>query len=211
MLTAFAFFSASRCLASAASAFCFSIFWRLASRASADALFFASAAAFFSSAASDAALFLASAAVFFASVAFWTDVTGCFVFGPAEVAAPPPNNPKSPAAGLAFSLLCSSKKYLDPDVVCTTAPPTPSPVIGDVVIASPLWKAEEPVINPDMEPSRFCLHFDIVGTPLGATDLGEGFGAGTEGDVSAVFCGPPKPNRDTDGAAGFAFSIAFGA
>mmetsp|Transcript_5123 Transcript_5123/g.7034 ORF Transcript_5123/g.7034 Transcript_5123/m.7034 type:complete len:137 (+) Transcript_5123:32-442(+) len=84
-------------------------------------------------------------------------------------AGPPPNNPKNSSNMFACSLVCSSKKYLDREEVSTTVPPIASPVMGEVVTTSPSLKFGDPVIEPTIEPSLFCLHFLIVGTPLGAT------------------------------------------
>jgi len=42
--------------------------------------------------------------------------------------------------------------------------------MGDVLTFSPSSKFGEPVIFPDMEPSRFCFQFVMVGTPRGAAE-----------------------------------------
>eukprot|EP00957_Ditylum_brightwellii_P033104 2509568-Ditylum_brightwellii.AAC.1 len=42
--------------------------------------------------------------------------------------------------------------------------------MGDVVTASPSLKLGDPEIKPDIDPSRFCFHLLIVGTPLGAAE-----------------------------------------
>mmetsp|Transcript_12873 Transcript_12873/g.16920 ORF Transcript_12873/g.16920 Transcript_12873/m.16920 type:complete len:256 (-) Transcript_12873:184-951(-) len=113
---------------------------------------------------------------------------------------PPPKKPP-PAAG-AFA---PSKKYLDPEDVCTTVPPTPSPVIGEVVTASPSPKLGESKILPEMDPSRFCFHPVIVGTPRGAADAFGWTGAGAV-LVGAAFAtgfspdwGCPNPNKERVG------------
>jgi hypothetical protein len=74
---------------------------------------------------------------------------------------------------------CYARKYLDPLPVVTTSPDDTLPlVIGLVVTRSPSRKLFEPLMAPEMVPSPFCLHLEIVGTPAGAV-LGAGFGAGT--------------------------------
>ena len=80
--------------------------------------------------------------------------------------------------------------YLDPDLVETTVPPTALPFMGDVVTGSPFLNALDPEILPVIEPSRSCLHWDMTGTPRGATLDAVVETVGASSDFP-----PPKPNR----------------
>lgn len=59
------------------------------------------------------------------------------------------------------------KKYRLPDPVFMRPPFTPLRT-GDVVISVPLRKPLELLILPEIEPSGFCFHWEITGTPAGA-------------------------------------------
>jgi len=76
-------------------------------------------------------------------------------------------------------------------------------MMTDVVTASPSSnEPPAPLMKPDMEPSAFCFHFDMVGTPRGALAavgvvlaiLGEAdcFGTGFAEDAA------PPPNRNNE-------------
>ena len=129
-------------------------------------------------------------------------------------------------AGVALGLLAPNKlkvvlrafvsigarKYLDPEPVCTTVPAAASPLMGDVVTDSPSSNAGDPVMKPEIEPSRFCVHWFRVGTPLGATAatvFATFAGAGAEGGVAAGLAPPPNPPKRLMLAPGAAFSTAF--
>ena len=54
--------------------------------------------------------------------------------------------------------------YLEPDTVTATVPEAASSLTGDVVIASPSSYHVDPMMTPDINPSSFCLHFEITGS-----------------------------------------------
>ena len=62
-------------------------------------------------------------------------------------------------------------------------------------------------MKPEIEPSRFSRHFEMVGTPRGT---GLAFGAGLDGAsaVLSLFC--PNPNREIV-APGLALATVFSA
>ena len=109
----------------------------------------------------------------------------------------PPKKLKNPPPDDASSL----KKYFEPDLVCTTDPPTALPTIGEVVTGAPSSKLLEPLMNPEMVLSLFKDHLLIFGTPRGA--VGAAFFAG--GAATAVFgavessFGSPSPNNENVG------------
>mmetsp|Transcript_13564 Transcript_13564/g.18960 ORF Transcript_13564/g.18960 Transcript_13564/m.18960 type:complete len:255 (-) Transcript_13564:1644-2408(-) len=181
-------------LFSASSLFCSAAALRASAAAAALALVSPALRAASSLRAAAAALRAAAAAVLSAPELDFTEA------GADAGALLPP--PKKPPPG-AFA---PSKKYLDPEDVCTTVPPTPSPVMGDVVTASPSPKFGEPKILPEIDPSRFCFHPVMVGTPRGAADAfctGTGAGAVLAGATLATGLstdwGCPKPNKERVG------------
>ena len=227
-LTSAAFFSCSAFFFSACSSLACSAARRFCSascfRSSSSCFLLAaacSAACFFADAASAAALFLSAAS----SAALFP--AGAGAGGAAGVAPPnrPPNKPPSDGAAAAPS---SPKKYLEPDLVRTTVPPTAFPAMGEVVTGAPSWKALEPLMNPDTVPSPFSFHLLRVGTPRGA--MGAFFAGGAFFATGAFFAGggaragavfssfdsagapPPSPNSEKvgRGPAGLgASSLAF--
>jgi len=82
-------------------------------------------------------------------------------------------------AGELFLLSNYARKYFDPLPVVTISPPAIRPrEMALVVTRSPSRKLREPLIEPEMVPSRFSLHPFNVGTPRGATFWAAGLGAG---------------------------------
>jgi len=84
------------------------------------------------------------------------------------------------------------KKYLDPDFVTTTFPPTAFPLMGEVVTGSPSLKALDPLMTPEMDPSGDCFHLEMTGTPRGAAEVAAG------ADLSGS-SPPPNPNNEMVG------------
>jgi len=121
---------------------------------------------------------------------------------------PPPNKVKVVLRCFAST---GARKYLEPEPVWTTAPPLASPLIGEVVTASPSSKAGEPEMKPEIEPSRFCFQPEIVGTPLGATLTLAGAFTPLAGAAGAGAGGAPPPNAPNKlmVAPGAAFSTVF--
>lgn len=80
----------------------------------------------------------------------------------------------------------------------TTFPAAAFPLMGDVVIFSPLRKLTDPLILPVIDPSGFCFQRDSCGTPFGGacvTDLGEG--ADVSGwELALSFDLLPKKEKD---------------
>jgi len=109
------------------------------------------------------------------------EVTAVFAAG---VLSPPPNREKMPPPESLLSE-SGSRKYLDPEEVCTTLPPSASVVMGEVDTASPSSKLGDPLIKPEIPPSRFCFQLDIIGTPRGALDADFLGGAALAGLLTA--------------------------
>jgi len=149
--------------AAASAASCFSCL--LCSAASAASCLFSSASAFRSAAASAAARALAPASSFLVSTISVEDVSEGEGLGDGLLKAEKREKPLSSGAG-------SSRKYFEPDLVCTTDPEDASPVMDEVVTASPSSNDGDPLITPEMLPSEFCFQLLTVGTPLGAFDIG---------------------------------------
>mmetsp|Transcript_43948 Transcript_43948/g.133880 ORF Transcript_43948/g.133880 Transcript_43948/m.133880 type:complete len:333 (-) Transcript_43948:252-1250(-) len=201
--------------ASAAAAFFSSATWRLASAAAAAAAFLSSTWRLRAAAASSAAAFLAAAA---SEALLFCESTGVFGAGSdlaGVLLGPPPKRPKIPPPAPEGAAEDSSKKYLDPDPVVTTAPPTASDVIGEVVTGSPSSNEREPEMKPEIEPSRFCLHRERVGTPAGAFAAFFGATVGTTAAAGATSSdlGTPNPNKEivVRGLADSRVSLAVGA
>jgi len=136
----------------------------LCSAASAASCFFCSASAFRSAAASAAARALVAASSFLVSTISVGEVSEGEGLGGGLLKAEKREKPLSSGAG-------SSRKYFEPDLVCTTDPVDASPVMDEVVTASPSSNDGDPLMTPDMLPSLFCFQLLTVGTPLGAFDI----------------------------------------
>lgn len=81
------------------------------------------------------------------------------------------------------------KKYWLPDPVLTTLPGLIAPdTIGLVVIRSFSEKLGDPVIKPVTDPSLFCFHLFMVGTPRGAFLTGDAVAVAvlTVGDLIGI-------------------------
>lgn len=84
-----------------------------------------------------------------------------------------------------------------PDPVDTTDPGCALPLIGDVVIFSPLRKFFELLIFPVTDPSLLTVHRERVGTPGGALEV-----LGSEvGTAGALFLAP-KSEKEGPALAG---------
>ena len=90
---------------------------------------------------------------------------------------------------------------MEPEAVCTTPPSAASPPIGEVVITSPSLKLGDPLILPEIDPSRFFFQLEIVGTPRGAEASFSGWTTGLDGASNSDF-GVPRPNSWLVEAAG---------
>jgi hypothetical protein len=89
--------------------------------------------------------------------------------------------------------------YLDPDFVLTTVLLDASSTITDVVIGSPFLNEFDPLTKPLTVLSLFNVHFDIVGTPLGAVETAGGCDlVETVVDVVSGTGATPPPNPNSE-------------
>ena len=95
-------------------------------------------------------------------------------------------------------------------MVLTTDLLPAAPASADVVTGEPLLKLGEPLMKPEIEPSGFCFHLEMVGTPRGAVAafatlsvgvfaLALGAAAAVTGVSVVPFGEPPIPNRENVG------------